>query len=332
MQTRPSSRRSVLGSFCATLSLLLLATAGPALAQANWPSRPVTIIVPGAPGGTTDIPTRLLAQKLGALLGQPVIVDNRAGSGGIIGTQALLRAPADGYTLLVGNTGSHAINYTAYKQLSYKPQDFVALTDLISFPSVLVVNAQSPIRRVSDLIAQMKSEPGKLSFASAGIGQTTHLTSELFKTRTGTDAIHVPYRGSTPATVSLMSNETTFMFDNLTQALPQIRAGKLRAIAVTSAERRPDLPDVPTMVESGVNDFVVTGWLGLFVAAGTPQPIVQKLQESLTKALADPEVVAKFKDMGGIPGGQPSAKFSAFVSAERERWGETIKKSNLSLD
>ncbi|SOZ97643.1 conserved hypothetical protein, UPF0065 [Cupriavidus taiwanensis] len=322
-----------------TSTALLLATAAalPCMAPgaahaAAWPERPITIIVPGAPGGTTDIPTRLVAQKLSAILGQPVVVDNKPGSGGIIGTQAFMRAAPDGYTLLVGNTGSHAINYSAYKQLSYQPQDFLPLTDLISFANVLVVGAQAPVRSVAELVAQLKQSPGKYSYASAGIGQTTHLTAELFRLRTGTEVIHVPYKGSTPATTSVMAGETTFMFDNLTQALPQIRAGKLRALAVTSAERLPALPDVPTMAQAGVKDFVVMGWLGFFAPAKTPPAVAAALQEALGKAMRDPEVAARFRDMGGTPGGEPQPKFAALVRGEIQRWGETIRASKVSLD
>ncbi len=319
----------------AALGLSLVGTFSAAVtmpAAAAWPERAITIIVPGAPGGTIDIPARLMAQKLTGLLGQPVIIDNRPGSGGIIGVQALLRAPADGYTLVAGNTGSHAINYSAYKQLPYRPADFVPLTDLIVFPNVLVVNAQSSIRTVADLVAELRSRPGQLSFPSAGIGQTTHLSGEMFGMRTGTKAIHVPYRGSVPATTSLVSGETTFMFDNLTQALPQIRAGKLRALAVTSAERVASLPEVPTMAQAGVNDFVVTGWAGFFVSAKTSPAIVAKLLDSLIKAMHDPEVVAKIREMGSLPGGQPQAKFAAFVDSEQRLWGQIVRHSNLSLD
>ncbi|MDR1967221.1 MAG: tripartite tricarboxylate transporter substrate binding protein [Burkholderiaceae bacterium] len=314
--------------------VLLAASAliGSAHAEAPWPARTLTVIVPGAPGGTTDVPARLIAQKLSPLLGQPVIVDNKPGSGGILGVQALLRAPADGYTLLLGNTGSNAINYSVYKQLPYKPQDFLPLTDVISFPNVLVVNAQSPIKSVAELTAELKKNPGQLSFASAGIGQTTHLTGELFTLRTGTQAIHVPYRGATPATASVLSGETTFMFDNLVQSLAQIQAGKLRSLAVTSGQRMPSLPDTPTMIEAGVSDFVVTGWLGFFVAADTPQPIAGKLGASLRQVLKDPEVVARFKELGGIPGGQPQADFAELVAHDRQRWAETIKKANIQLD
>ena len=320
-------------AFGASLALgaIGMVAAKPANAQA-WPTRPITIIVPGAPGGTTDIPARIVAQKLSALLGQPVVVDNRAGSGGIIGTQAFLHAPADGYTWLVGNTGSHAINYTAYKKLSYKPQDFVPVTDMISFPNVLVVNAQSPVKSVADLLALLRKEPGKLSYASAGIGQTTHLTSLMFTQRTGTNAIHVPYKGSTPATTSVLAGETTFMFDNLTQSLPQIRSGKLRALAVTSDERQASMPDVPTMAEAGVKDFVVQGWLGFFGAAKTPPEVVAKMQASLAKVMEDPEVVRRFREMGGMPGGEPQPKFADLVSKDQRRWGETIRLANLTLD
>ncbi|SPA36827.1 conserved hypothetical protein, UPF0065 [Cupriavidus taiwanensis] len=335
----PKLPASLFPSLAHGSAALLLATAAalpcmaPAAAHAAaWPERPITIIVPGAPGGTTDIPTRLVAQKLSAMLGQPVVVDNKPGSGGIIGTQAFMRAAPDGYTLLVGNTGSHAINYSAYKQLSYQPQDFLPLTDLISFANVLVVGAQAPARSVAELVAQLKQSPGKYSYASAGIGQTTHLTAELFRLRTDTEVIHVPYKGSTPATTSVLAGETTFMFDNLTQALPQIRAGKLRALAVTSAERLPALPDVPTMAQAGVKDFVVMGWLGFFAPAKTPPAVAAALQEALGKAMRDPEVVARLRDMGGVAGGEPQPKFAALVRGEIQRWGETIRASKVSLD
>ncbi|MCO4893103.1 tripartite tricarboxylate transporter substrate binding protein [Cupriavidus sp. WGtm5] len=335
----PKLPASLFPSLAHGSAALLLATAAalpcmaPAAAHAAaWPERPITIIVPGAPGGTTDIPTRLVAQKLSAMLGQPVVVDNKPGSGGIIGTQAFMRAAPDGYTLLVGNTGSHAINYSAYKQLSYQPQDFLPLTDLISFANVLVVGAQAPARSVAELVAQLKQSPGKYSYASAGIGQTTHLTAELFRLRTDIEVIHVPYKGSTPATTSVLAGETTFMFDNLTQALPQIRAGKLRALAVTSAERLPALPDVPTMAQAGVKDFVVMGWLGFFAPAKTPPAVAAALQEALGKAMRDPEVVARLRDMGGVAGGEPQPKFAALVRGEIQRWGETIRASKVSLD
>lgn len=297
-----------------------------------WPARPLTIIVPGAPGGTTDIPTRLVAQKLSAQLGQPVIVENKPGSGGILGTQAAMNAAADGYTMVVGNTGSHAINYSVYRKLTYKPGDFVPITDLISFPNVLVVNAASGIGSVNDLIARLKERPGKLAYGSAGIGQTTHLTAELFRTRTGTEAIHVPYRGSTPATTALLAGEITFMFDNLTQALPHIQSGKLRALAVTSERRVDTVPDVPTMEQAGLSDFVVMGWLGFFAKQGTPPAVVARLHAELGRAMKDPTIVARFAQMGGVAGGESHSKFAGMVDKEVARWGDLIRASDLTLD
>ena len=325
-----------LGCTMRAIACLVVTATTASLAYAQnaqaWPSRSLTMIVPGAAGGTTDIPTRLVAQKLSARLGQSIIVENKPGTGGILGVQALLKNPADGYTILVGNTGSNAVNYKAYKNNSYQPDDFIALSDLISFANVLVVNADSPVKNVADLVALLKREPGKLTYPSAGIGQLTHLMPEMFKVQTQTDALHIPYKGSVPATMSVLSGETAFMFDNLTQALPQIQAGKLRVLAVTSAERVASLPDVPTMRESGYPNFVVTGWLGFFIRAKTPPEIQKKLQENLIAVLNEPEVKTKFTEMGGIPGGHPQPVFSKFVGSEVIRWGDLIDRAKLSLD
>lgn len=325
------ARRLTLSLACALAATTLSATAGTP-SDTTWPKQPVTIVVPGAAGGTIDIPIRLLARKLGARLGQSVIVDNRPGGGGIIGTQVALHARADGYTLLAGNVGPQAINYSAYRDLPYAPSDLTPVADIISFPNVLVANAQSPIRSVGDLVAQLKQQPGSLSFGSAGIGQTTHLVGELFKMRTGTDAIHVPYKGSTPATTALLAGETTFQFDNLTQALPHIRSGKLRALAVTSAQRMPSLPEVPTMAQAGFDHFLSTAWIGIFVAAKTPPAVVSQLEQQLAVVMRDPELLAQLRETGGVPGGQSPEKFAAFVASERERWGEVIRKAHLTLE
>jgi len=327
-----SSGRSVRMLLACASAFVLACGSAQAQKSADWPTRAITIIVPGAAGGTTDNPTRLVAQPLSELLGQSVIVDNKPGSGGIIGIQALMRSPADGHTLLVGNTGSNAINYSAYKKLTYKASDFTPLTDLISFPSVLVVNAESPFQTVSDLVGKMREEGSQPSFASAGIGQTTHLTGELLQARVNGSALHVPYLGSAPATLSLLSGETDFMFDNLTLALPHIQSGKLRALAVTSAERIASLPDVPTMGEAGVADFVVTGWLGFFAPSGTPAEVVDSLQDKLRTALAMPEISRQLTHMGGIPGGRAQQDFASYVEAEEKMWREIIEAQNLVLD
>jgi tripartite-type tricarboxylate transporter receptor subunit TctC len=291
-------------AFRMALAAGLVGLACTAHAQGNWPSKPITFVIPGAAGGTTDVPARIVGQKLSVMLGQPVVVENKPGAGGILGAQQVLKAPADGHTVLVGHTGSNAIAYSAYKKLTYKPEDFTALTDMSWFPNVLVVPASSPYKSVKDLIADMKARPGKVSYASAGIGQTTHLTGELFKMRVGADALHVPYKGSTPATLAVVAGEVNFMFDNLVQALPQIKGGKERPLAVTGPKRDASLPQVPTMAEAGVADTVVVGWLGFFVPSKVPADVSKKLADALIKVMQDPEVQKQISGLGSTPGGR----------------------------
>ncbi len=326
------NRRHVLRAGVSALSLATLAMAPPVWADAVWPTRPITLVIPGAAGGSTDIPSRFLAQKLGERLGQPIVVDNKPGAGGSLGSGLVARAQPDGYTVLVGNTGSNAINYTAYQKLSYKPEDFIALTDMISFANVLVVPVNSPIKSLDELQAAARKEPGKLAFASAGVGQTTHLMGELFRERTGTSVVHVPYRGSAPATMSVVSGETGFMFDNLTASLVHIKGGKLRPLAVTGSVREPELPDVPTMTELGMKDFDKVGWMGFFVPARTPPAIVKKLSDNLIAVLRDPAVVKRYRELGGRPGGMASEQFSQMVARDQQDWGELIRSQKLQLD
>ncbi|GAA3989608.1 tripartite tricarboxylate transporter substrate binding protein [Comamonas faecalis] len=314
------------------LGLGALMAAPAAWADAAWPQRPITFVVPGAAGGTTDTPVRFLAQRLGERLGQPIVVDNKPGAGGMLGANLVARAQPDGYTVLVGNTGSNAINYTAYQKLNYKPGDFIALTDMISFANVLVVPVKSPIKSLADLIAEARKEPGKLAFSSAGVGQTTHLMGELFRQRAGVDVVHVPYRGSAPATLAIVAGETQFMFDNLTGSLVHVKDGKLRALAVTGATREPELPDVPTMTELGMKDFDKVGWMGFFLPAGTPPGIVKKLTDGLIAELKDPAVVQRYQELGGRPGGMDSAQFTQMVERDRKDWGELIRSQKLQLD
>ncbi|MDR0226016.1 MAG: tripartite tricarboxylate transporter substrate binding protein [Burkholderiaceae bacterium] len=297
-----------------------------------WPGRPITLVVPGAAGGSTDIPARLLAQKLAERLGQPVIVDNRPGAGGSIGASQVARAQPDGYTVLVGNTGSNAINYTAYKKLPYRSEDFIALTDMISFANVLVVPQASPVRSLDALLRAARQAPGKLAFSSAGVGQTTHLMGELLRERTGVDVVHVPYRGSAPATAAIVSGETQFMFDNLTASLVHIKAGKLHPIAVTGATREHELPEVPTATELGLPDFNKVGWMGFFLPAQTPPAVVHKLTDNLVAVLRDPEVVRRYRELGGRPGGMPQAQFTQLVDNDRRSWGALITSRQLQLD
>ena len=304
MALRITDRRRILSllGVAALAGLCTVMGALPAHAEDAWPTGLITFVIPGAAGGSTDTPARFLALKLGERLNQPIVVDNKPGAGGQLGAGQVARARSDGYTVLVGNTGSNAINYTAYQNLSYKPEDFIALTDMISFANVLVVPVGSPIKSLQELIAAAKREPGKLSFSSAGVGQTTHLMGELFRERTGTDVIHVPYRGSTPATMAILSGETQFMFDNQTASLPHIKAGKLRPLAVTGANREPELPDVPTMTELGMKDFDKVGWMGFFVPAKTPTAVVKKLTDNLIAVLEEPAVAQRYRELGIPPG------------------------------
>lgn len=317
---------------CALLSLVVLAAPKIARADAVWPTRPITFVVPGAAGGTTDTPVRFMAQKLSERLGQPIIVDNKPGAGGALGSNLVAHAQADGYTVLVGNTGSNAINYTAYPKLSYKAEDFTPLTDMISFANVLVVPVKSSIKSLKDLVSTAKREPGKLAFSSAGVGQTTHLMGELLRQSAGVDVVHVPYKGSAPATMAIVAGETQFMFDNLTGSLGHVKDGKLRALAVTGATREPELPDVPTMTELGMKDFDKVGWMGFFVPAKTPPAVVKKLTDNLIAVLQDPAVVKRYRELGGRPGGMPSEQFSQMVERDRQDWGELIRSQKLQLD
>jgi tripartite-type tricarboxylate transporter receptor subunit TctC len=309
---------------------MAFAIASPALAA--WPERPITLIIPAAPGGTTDISARLIADKLSARLGQQVIVENRAGAAGIIGAQALARAKPDGYTLLMGNIGPNAINYALYKTLPYKPADFAPVTLVISVPNVLVVNEASSARSVADLLAQARQDPAKVSFGSSGAGQSPHLSAELFKQRAGIPGTHVPYKGAGPAVAALLGQQFTFMIDNLPSSMPYIQSGKLRALAVTSDRRLAELPDVPTMAEAGVKDMVVTAWFGLVAPAGTPRDAIDKLYAATRDVVRSPDISDRFKAMGGQAGGNTPAEFAAFIDQERARWKQIVDTAGLAQE
>jgi len=275
--------------------ILLSLAALTSLSQAAdvFPSKPLKIIVTAAPGGTTDIASRAIADQLGRELGQSVLVENKAGAAGIIALQALVASPPDGYTMAMGNIGTNAINYALYKSLPYKSEDMRAISVVLATPNVMVVNSALPAKTVADFVALANANPGKYSFASSGRGQSIHMSGELFKNMAGIDIVHVPYKGAGPALIDLLAGQVTMMVDNLPSSMEHIRSGKLRALAVTSKTRNPDLPDVPTMQEAGYPNFEVIAWFGLFVPAKTPQPVVDKIYAALKRVLNSAESKSK---------------------------------------
>ena len=319
------------------ITALAVMTLAPAHAQ-TWPSKPVRIIVPFPPGGTTDIVARSIGVELQRMWQHPVVIENRAGAGGNIGADAVAKSPADGYTLLMGTVGTHAINQALYAQSGSKmpfdpAKDFVPITLVAGVPNVMVINAKLPVNSVAEFIAYAKARPGQLNMASSGNGTSTHLTGELFKTVTGTYMVHFPYRGSAPAVTDLITGNMNVMFDNLPSALPHIKSGRLKALAVTSRTRPPALPDVPTVEEAaGLKGFDASSWFGLFAPAGTPRTVVDKIQADVAKALAQPAVRERFVAQGADPGGNTPDQFAAFIRAETDKWTRVVKFSNAKVD
>ncbi|GGH51593.1 MFS transporter [Comamonas phosphati] len=322
------ARRTVLAS-------LAVAAAGAlplGAAAQNYPAKPVTIIVPFSAGGTTDILARIMSQGLTSELGQPVVVDNKPGAGGNIGAALAARSPADGYTLFMGTVGTHAINQSLYKKLPYDPvQDFVPLTRVATVPNLLVSNPSQPFKTVKELIAYAKANPGKVTYGSPGAGASPHVSGELFRSMTGTDLLHVPYKGSAPAMTDLLGNQIAIMFDNLPSAIQHVRSGKLRPIAITTAKRSPELPEVPTIAEAGVPGYEATSWFGLWVPAKTPTDVQAKLYAAIVKVLKDPAVAKKITDQGGEVAIDTQAGFAAYIKAEATKWGKVVKDSGASL-
>lgn len=337
-------RRPFLASLSALAALATLtATTGfstAAQAQAAWPTKPVRIVVPFPAAGTTDILARALAPELQRVFGQPFVVENKPGAGGNLGSAEVAKAAADGHTLLMGTVGTHAINPSLYPKMPYEHvKDFVPITLVAGVPNVLVINPANAqkygINNVQDLARVAKANPGRLNVASSGNGTSIHLAAELFKSMTGTFMVHFPYRGSGPALMDLMGGNMDLMFDNLPSSMPHIRSGKLKALAVTSAQRSSALPDVPTVEEVGgpaLKGFEASSWFGLLAPAGTPTDIVNRLQQETAKALASPALKERLQAQGAIPSGNTPAEFARLIDAESKKWAQVVKVSGAKVD
>jgi tripartite-type tricarboxylate transporter receptor subunit TctC len=322
----------VRNALTAALALTAVCTANATLAQDAWPSRPIRMVVPFPPGGGTDTFARPLAAKLGEQLGQQVVIDNRGGAGGTLGAALVAKANPDGYTWLMGAV-HHTVAVTAYKSLPYDlDRDLKPVTGVAYMPDVLVINLQIPAKNVQELVAYAKANPAKVNYGSSGQGTTRHLSGELFNTATGTKLVHVPYKGSGPAMTGLIGGEVTLIFEGLGSAATHIRSGKVRALAVTSAKRSPAFPDVPTMAEAGVPRFEVTSWYGLWVPAGTPDALVKRIRDEVSKALASPQLAAYWAQQGADPGGEPTDQYAKFVKAETQRWGKVVRDSGVTAE
>ncbi|WP_076998240.1 tripartite tricarboxylate transporter substrate binding protein [Variovorax sp. KK3] len=316
----------------ASTLLVCLPLAAAAQGAGDFPNKPIRIVVPFPAGGATDAAARLVATQMSEAWGQPVVVDNRAGAGGNVGSDIVAKSAPDGYTLVMGVTGSHAINTSLYSKMPYDPvTDFVPIAQVAVVPNVLVVHPSVPAKNLAELVALAKREPGKLNYASLGNGTAAHLGMEMLKTAAGIDVTHVPYKGSAPAVTDLLAGQVQMMVDGLPSALPHIQAGKLRAIALTSLKRAPALPELPTIAET-YKGFYADAWSGLFAPKGTPKPVVDKLSAEVQRILKQPAVREKLAALGAEPVGSTSAEFGAHVKREIDKWAAVVKSSGAQVD
>lgn len=297
----------------------------------SWPSRPVRLVVPYAPGGTTDYAARQIAQKLTEQTGASFYVDNKAGASGTIGANFVAKAAPDGNTFLINDTTSAMLPHL-FKKLPWEPADLVPVTTIVDAPLVLVVGASSPYKTVAALIEDARKNPGKLTFGSGGVGSSTHLGGELLKQNGKLELTHVPYKGAGEAMLGVVSGQVDVLVTAAPTAIPQVKGGKVRALLVTSPQRLAALPEAPTSAESGLKDFTATNWFGLAAPKGTPQPIIDKLQAEVKKALASPDLVKRFAEQGASPGGQSTADFGRFVQSQTQSWGQVIKAAGVQPD
>ena len=301
------------------------------LAHAAFPERPITIVVPYAPGGAADAVARVLASRLGAKLGGSVIVDNKAGASGTIGASYVAKAPADGYTMLYDAT-PYSINPHLFPKMPYASTALQPLSLVLLAPNIVIVKADSPFKNVNDLIAKSKAQPGKINYASGGSGTVQRLAAELFRQQLNLDMVHVPYKSGGPAITDVIAGQVDFMFSNVAASYPHVAGGKLRALAVSSPERSKRLPDVPTVAEAAIPGYEAYEWNGMFLPAGTPEPVAAKLRQALQEVLKEDEVKQRLADMGAQPIGSTPAEFAAFLKKEDAKWGEVVRKGHIKRD
>jgi tripartite-type tricarboxylate transporter receptor subunit TctC len=314
------------------LAALLALSAAAAGAQ-TYPSKPIRLVVPFPAGGSLDVVARAIGQKLSEAWGQPIVVDNRPGAGGNIGADLVAKSRPDGYTILEGALSTHAVNVSLYSRMPYDPvRDFDPITLVAVTPNVLVLNPSVPANNVKELIAYAKANPGKLSFASGSNGSAGHLAGELFKTEAGVDMVHVPYKGAAPAMQDLLAGRVQLMFDNLANSMQQVRAGKLRALAVTTARRSTLVPDLPTLSEAGLPGFDISTWWGFLAPAGTPREIVAKWNAEVARILATPEMKAFFAQQGAEPSPTSPEAFGAMIQSEIAKYAKIVKASGAKVD
>ena len=312
---------------------LFAVAAGPALAQAAWPTKPVVYVVPFAPGGNTDAFARLLNQKLGAALGQPVVIENKPGAGGNVGSDFVAKASPDGYTILGGTISSHAINVSVYPNMPYDPvKSFEPVILLGSNPLVFAVSATTPYKTLKEVLDAARAKPGQLAFASPGSGTSPHLAGELLKTLTNADFTHVPYKGSGPALTDVIGGQVPIIIDTTIVLGPQIKAGRLRPLAVAYPSRLATLPDVPTAAEAGVPGWDVVSWQAVFAPAGTPKPIVQRLNTEIARIMKTPDVQARLAEMGVEVAGGPPEQLGEFQKAEIAKWAKVVKTAGVKVE
>jgi tripartite-type tricarboxylate transporter receptor subunit TctC len=326
-QVCPVRRRSVLlGGIASSIAPSL------GRAQSSWPNGPIRVVVPSAPGGNPDLMARLIAEPLSQALGTPVVIENRPGVASNLGTEAVIRSRPDGQTLLFGSV-NNAINQSFFRNIGFDwLRDLEPIVPLYRIPNVLVVHPDLPVRSVAELVALAKAQPGRINYASPGVGTSLHLAGEMLKLRAGIDMLHVPYRGAAAAAQDMEGGRVQMMFENLPPALPRIDQGRVRALAVTSPERSPRLPQVPTMVESGFPDMGMLIWGGLFVPAGTPTPIIERLHAETVRIAMTPEFTARLTQLGSIGIERDRARFRAFTVEETRRWGEVVRASGATAE